>query len=125
MVTTSKEKFPSHRLHFINVQTTTEMYEMLRAMFPKNRVTPSSANPFSTHQAIGMKFSFQNRKSPKQQKGVTFDQSKLVENAMEKLTDSIERLMVFKDGSRNRSLHTPQNSHPYKPFISQNKMIPQ
>ena len=107
----------------LNVETVVEMYDMLRAMFPKNRVTASATNPFSMHHAVGTKFSFQNGKSPKNRKGVTFDQSKLVKNAMERLTDSINRLTIFKDGNHNRSPHTPQNAHPHKPFISRNKMI--
>ena len=123
VVTTLKEKFPSHWLHFINVDTVVDMYDMLRAMFLKNRVTVSTANPFST-QAVGTKFSFQNGKSPKNRKGVTFDQSKLVKNAMERLTDSSGRLTIFKDGNHNRSPPTPQNSHPCKPFISRNKLMP-
>ena len=53
VVTTLKEKFPSHWLNFINMDTVVDMYNMLRAMFPKNRVTASAANPFSTHQAVG------------------------------------------------------------------------
>ena len=45
VVTTLKEKFPSHWLHFINVDTVVDMYDMLRAMFLKNRVTVSTAKP--------------------------------------------------------------------------------
>ena len=46
VVTTLKEKFPSNQLHSINLDTVVDMYDMLRAMFPKIRVTVSTANLF-------------------------------------------------------------------------------
>ena len=83
VVTTLTEKFPSHRLHFINVKTMT-CTTCLEQCFLKT-VTASAANLCSTHQAVGTKFSFQNGKSLKNRKGITFDQNKLIKNAMERL----------------------------------------
>ena len=49
VVTTLKEKFPSHRVHFLNVNTVRGMFEMLRTMFPN---FPPAASPLSSHKAI-------------------------------------------------------------------------
>ena len=113
IVTTLKEKFLTHRLHFIIVQLPKEMFEMLRAMFPKNQtVIQNLSNPFSLHQAESVSFNYHDKqrasKTPK--KNVSFDKDNLVEAAVQKLTNSIDKLTMFKDNCPSRDV--PSNRTP-------------
>ena len=100
------------------------MFEMLRAMFPKNQtVIQNSGNPFSLHQAEGVSFNYHDKhrasKTPK--KNISFDKDNLVEAVVQKLTNSINKLAMFKDNCPSRGVPSnrmPRNTQPYRPYIS-------
>ena len=128
VVTTLKEKFPTHRLHFINIDKLVGMYDMLRAMFLKNRTNssyPSFSKPFASHQAV-TGYTFQNKTPTKNKQSVSFHSNQMVEKVVNQLTETIEMLSVIKDVTelQQKNSSSPQApcnpaNCPYKPFITQ------
>ena len=134
VLATLKNMFPQHRLHFFNVHDLPTLYHMLRAMFPHNRNqaipgAASGASPFSAHQDQEPLATPATSQWPFD--GVTFPRkpklaeiSRIQEDQMDRLEDTIERLAVMTDRKekngmyRNHDRLRGSKRPPFKPTIT-------
>ena len=132
VLATLKNMFPSYRIHFLNVNDLQTMFCMLRAMFPRNRHQSMAgahggATPFSVHQdkpsAVPV---LQKSKKGKKPDKTSREDENLLDEAFDRLQDSIDHLTVMTEcKDRNgrfrpsRSGSRPYRCHPpFKPTIS-------
>ena len=139
VLATLKNKFPQQRMHFFNVNDVQTMYRMFRAMFPRNRnqasnvQASSGASPFAVVHTDGAIYSLPHKDPslPKHgSKHVQFDKTDILDDTVDKLRESVDRLAVVTDkrDHRPRSQWSSRNDRnqkprPYKPYISRNNQV--
>ena len=101
VLATLKNMFPSYRIHFLNVNDLQTMFRMLRAMFPRNRHQSvagahGGATPFSVHQEkpSAVPVSQKTKKGKKPDK-ISREDENLLDEAFDRLQDSIDHLTVM------------------------------
>ena len=132
VLATLKNMFPSYRLHFLNVNDLPTMFRMLRAMFPRNRhqsmpATHSGATPFSAHQEKSptVPVSRKSKKERQPDKSTRNDES-VLDEAFDRLQDSIDHLTVMTERKERNGRYRPNRSGsrpykrnpPFKPMIT-------
>ena len=122
VLATLKNMFPSYRLHFLNVNDLPTMFRMLHAMFPRNRHQSMAgahgrATPFSVHQdkTSTVPVSGKPKKVKKSDKSVRDDEC-ILDEAFDRLQDSIDHLTVMTERKERNGRYHPgrSSSHPYK-----------
>ena len=122
VLATLKSMFPTYRLHFLNVNDLPTMFRMLCAMFPQNRHQSmagahSGATPFSVHQdkTSTVPVSGKPKKGKKSDKSICDDEC-ILDEAFDRLQDSIDHLTVMMERKERNGPYCPSrsDSRPYK-----------
>ena len=132
VLATLKNMFPSYHIHFLNVNDLQTMFRMLRAMFPCSRHQSMAgahggATPFSVHQEkpSAVPVSQKTKKGKKPDKTSREDEN-LLDEAFDRLQDSIDHLTVMTERKDRNGRFRPSRSGsrpyrrrpPFKPTIS-------
>ena len=132
VLATLKNMLPSYHLHFLSVNDLPTMFRMVRAMFPRNRHQSmtgahSGATPFSVHQekTFIVPVSRKPKKEKKTDKAIR-DEECLLDEAFDRLQDSIDHLTVMTEQKERNGRYCPNRSGscpykrnaPFKPMIT-------
>ena len=108
--------FPTHRVHLSREPSLEACFGLLRIIYPLHRDKSSYSpgnNPFSVHTPRK-----ESDLTPSSDKRVHFDQAFVMNDTMERLTDSMDRLMMVSDKVTNAK-RTP--TKPYKPYLTRGR----
>ena len=132
VLATLKNMFPSYHLHFLSINDLPTMFHMLRTMFPHNRhqsmaSAHSGATPFSVHQEkTSVVLVSQKPKKEKKADKAIHDEECLLDEAFNRLQDSIDHLTVMTEQKERNGCYRPNRSGshpskrnaPFKPMIT-------
>ena len=130
-VTKIKSIFPQHRMNWFQVQERNTLFQMLRALYPKNRNTPTSS--ISTSGSFTAVHKPHNRVQALPQR-VTFQPDEVIadaiDSAVDRLGETVERIALASERRDSKGKDRPRDDRsnykrsatpPFKPYLTKGR----